>query len=264
MAKSEQNKGIRWRLWMNVALGCVALAVVFYAERKVRHFVVTDPRFALASPDQQTPGLSTSGVAHASRTRVLAAFNADFGRSVFLMPIAERRRRLLAVDWVEDASIARIWPNQIAVRIQERKPVAFVNIPVPHGRGARVMLIDAEGVLLEPPAQSRFTFPVLAGITEDQTELERRQRVQAMLRLLDDLGALGKDISEVNAADSQNLIIVTRVEGRALELVMGSQNFMARMQNFLDHYPEIRRHSANVRAFDLRLDDRITAGTREP
>jgi len=264
MAKAEQKKAIRWRLWMNVALGCVALAVVLYAERQVRHFVVTDPRFALASPDQQSLGLSMAGVAHASRTRVLATFNADFGRSVFLMPIAERRRRLLAVDWVEDASIARIWPNQIAVRIQERKPVAFVNIPAPHGRGARVMLIDAEGVLLEPPPQSHFTFPVLAGITEDQAEPERRQRVQAMLRLLDDLGAMGKDISEVNAADSQNLIIVTRVEGRALELVMGNQNFAARMQNFLDHYPEIRRHSADVRAFDLRLDDRITAGTREP
>ncbi|HXI44383.1 MAG TPA: cell division protein FtsQ/DivIB [Bryobacteraceae bacterium] len=264
MAKVEQEKGIRWRLWMNVALGCVALAVVICAGRKVRHFVVTDPRFALASPNEASLGLSMSGVAHASRTRVLAAFNADFGRSVFLMPIAERRRRLLAVDWVEDASIARIWPNQIAVRIQERKPVAFVNIPAPHGRGARVMLIDAEGVLLEPPPQSRFTFPVLAGITEDQAEPERRQRVQAMLGLLNDLGALGKDISEVNTADSQNLIIVTRVEGRALELVMGNQNFAARMQNFLDHYPEIRRHSADVRAFDLRLDDRITAGTREP
>jgi hypothetical protein len=34
------------------------------------------------------------------------------------------------------------------------------------------------------------------------------------------------------------------------------------MQTFLDHYPEIRRQSPNVRAFDLRLDDRITAGVR--
>ena len=264
MAKPEQDKGIRWRLWMNVALGCIALAVVIYAGRKVRRFVVTDPRFRLASPDERSQGLSMAGIAHASRSRVLATFNADFGRSVFLMPIAERRRRLLAVDWVEDAAIARIWPNQVAVRIRERRPVAFVNLPPPRGRGARVLLIDAEGVLLDPPAQSHFTFPVLAGVTEEQTEPERRQRVHAMLRLLDDLGASGKDTSEVNAAAPENLIIITRVEGRAVELVMGNQNFSARMQNFLDHYPEIRRRSGNVRAFDLRLDDRITAGTREP
>ena len=54
------------------------------------------------------------------------------------------------------------------------------------------------------------------------------------------------------------------VQDQRVELVMGSQNFSARMQNFLDHYPEIRRRSGHVRAFDLRLDDRITAGTRQP
>jgi hypothetical protein len=45
---------------------------------------------------------------------------------------------------------------------------------------------------------------------------------------------------------------------------MGNQKSAARMQNFLDHYPEIRRRAGNARAFDLRLDDRITAGTQEP
>jgi cell division protein FtsQ len=161
---------------------------------------------------------------------------------------------------VEDASIARIWPNRVAVRIKERTPVAFVNLAIPGGRGSRVLLIDADGVLLEPPPQSRFTFPVLSGVTEEQTEIERRQRVQSMLRLLDDLGSLGKDISEVNAATPENLILVAQVEGRAIQLVMGNQNFLTRMQTFLEHYPEIQRQSPSVRAFDLRLDDRITAG----
>jgi cell division protein FtsQ len=263
MARSE-GKGIRWRLWLNAALACVALAVVIYTARKVRHFVTSDSRFTLASADTRAAGLSMEGLVHASRTRLLATFTPDFGRSIFLVPIAERRRRLLAVDWVEDASIARIWPNRVVVRIKERKPVAFVNLPTAGGRGARVLLIDAEGVLLEQPAQSHFTFPVLTGVTEEQTETERRRRVQAMLRLLDDLGSLGKDISEVDVTATENLTIVCRVDGRALELIMGNQNFSKRMQSFLDHYPEIERHSRNVKAFDLRLDDRITAGTQAP
>jgi cell division protein FtsQ len=125
-----------------------------------------------------------------------------------------------------------------------------------------VLLIDAEGVLLEQPAQSHFTFPVLSGVTEEQTEPERRQRVEAMKRLLDELGTLGKDVSEVNASAPENLIVVAQIEGRAIELIMGNQNFLGRMQSFLDHYPEIRRQSPNVKAFDLRLDDRITAGAR--
>ena len=264
MARAEQNKGIRWRLWLNLALVAAALGIVAYAGREVRRFVNTDPRFTLAGPDDRNAGLTMDGVVHASRYRVLATFTPDFGRSVFQSLIAERRRRLLAIDWVEDASIARIWPNRMAVHVKERKPVAFVNLPVSGGRSSRVLLIDAEGVLLQPPPQSHFAFPVLSGITDDQGEPERRLRVQAMLRLLGDLGSLGKDISEVNAAAPENLIIVTQVEGRAVELVMGNQKFSQRMQNFLEHYPEIRRHSVEARAFDLRLDDRITAGTAKP
>lgn len=261
MARSEQAKGIRWRLWLNLALVGAALGVLIYTGRQVRRFVNTDPRFTLAGPDDRGAGLTMDGVVHASRYRVLATFTPDFGRSIFLAPIAERRRRLLAIDWVKDASIARIWPNRMAVHIQERKPVAFVNLPAPGAMGSRVLLIDAEGVLLAPPPQSHFAFPVLSGITDEQSEPERRLRVQALLRLLNDLGPLGKDISEVNAAAPQNLVIVTKVEGGAVELVMGNQKFAQRMQSFLEHYPEIRRHSAGARAFDLRLDDRITAGT---
>jgi cell division protein FtsQ len=264
MGRTEQAKGIRWRLWLNVALGCAALGVALYTGRKVRQFAATDPRFTLASPDDRGAGLSMGGLVYASRSRVLTTFGPDFGRSIFLAPIAERRRRLLAIDWVADASIARIWPNRMAVEIKERKPVAFVNLPVAGGRSSRLLLIDAEGVLLEPPPHAHFTFPVLSGVTDEQTEPERRLRVQAMLGLLDDLGPRAKDVSEVDAAAPENLVIVTQIEGRAVELVLGNRNFSARMQNFLEHYPEIRRRSGDVRAFDLRLDDRITAGAREP
>jgi len=53
--------------------------------------------------------------------------------------------------------------------------------------------------------------------------------------------------------------VVAQVEGRPLELQLGDGSYARRLQNFLLHYPEIRKHTANVKTFDLRLDDRITA-----
>ena len=79
-----------------------------------------------------------------------------------------------------------------------------------------------------------------------------------MLRVQDDLGYLAKDISEVNVSDVDNIRVVAQVEQRALELIVGDSNFAKRYQNFLNHYPEIRKRSPGVRTFDLRLDDRIT------
>ncbi len=254
-SKKAEKSGVRWQLWLTLGAAGVVFVSSAYAAMKVHDFVLSDAQFRLER--YQKDSLSIEGVHYASRTKVEHVFAPDFERSIFAAPLAERRRRLLAVDWVEDASISRVWPDRLAVRVRERVPVAFVYFR------AGVLLIDAHGVLLEPPAQeggvARFSFPVLSGVREEESEQEREQRVRAMLRVQEDLGYMAKDVSEVNAADLENLRVITKVNGRAIELILGDSNFGSRYQNFLRHYPEIQKQSPEVKIFDLRLDDRITA-----
>jgi cell division protein FtsQ len=190
---------------------------------------------------------------YASHSKVQRVFSTDFDRSIFSIPLDERRRRLLAIDWVEDASVSRVWPDRLVVRLRERKPVAYVLFR------SGVLLIDAYGALLGPPAQAQFAFPVLNGIREDQTEAQRRDHVRLLLRIQEEMGYLARDLSEVDTTDFDNVRLVVQVEHRALELLMGDGNYARRYQNFLSHYPEIRKRSPEVKTFDLRLDDRITA-----
>jgi cell division protein FtsQ len=168
------------------------------------------------------------------------------------VPLGERRRRLLAIDWVEDASVSRVWPDRLVVRIRERKPVAFVSLR------SGILLIDAHGVLLDPPAQAQFAFPVLDGVREDQTEPQRREHVRSFLQVQEDMGFLAKDVSEVDTTDPENIRIVSQVEHRVVTLLIGDGNYARRYQNFVNHYPEIKKRSPEAKAFDLRLDDRIT------
>ena len=128
---------------------------------------------------------------------------------------------------------------------------------------SNVRLIDAHGVLLNLPAQAQFTFPVLAGVHEDQTPEQRLDCVRAFLQVEQDLGYLTKDVSEVNAADPDDVRIVAQVDSRAIELMLGDANYARRYQNFLAHYPEIAKRSPEVKTFDLRLDDRILAKEKE-
>lgn len=256
MAREQAKSRPRWRLWLMAVGGVVVFVSTAFAAYTVRSFTLTDPQFTLSREDRGA--LVVEGLRYASRGRVLRVFDVDFGRSVFALSPAERRRRLMAIDWVEDASVSRLWPNRIVVRITERKPVAFVNLPLAIG-STRVLLVDANGVLLEPPPQSRFSFPVLSGITEMEPEAHRRTRVRAMLALLEELGPMAKDISEVNAADLDNLRVVAQMDGRAVELLLGDGNYARRFQAFLAHYPEMRKRSETTAIFDLRLDDRITA-----
>ena len=261
-AREKARTQIRWRLWLTVLAWCAVFVSSAVAARKAHNYVLRDPQFTLSSEPRDA--VTLQGVRYASRYKLLRLFAADYGRSIFAVPLAERRRRLLAVDWVGDASVSRVWPNRLVVRITERQPVAFASLPFHRGAGApsRFLLVDAQGVLLDPPARAQFAFPILNGLTEDQTDAERRVRVRAMVRLLDDLGPAAQNISEINAGAPDDLSVEAQVEGRVLELQLGDGNYAKRFQNFLLHYPEIRKHAANVKAFDLRLDDRITA--KEP
>ncbi len=246
--------GLRWRLWFSLAaLGVVGVSTAM-AALKVRQFVVTDPRFALS---HDAGSITITGLQYTPRSKVLRVFADDFDHSIFTAPLEERRRRLLAIDWVEEASVSRVWPDRLAVRIEERKPVAFVLLR------ATVLLIDAHGALLNPPDQAQFAFPVLDGIREDQTPEQRMDCVRTFLQLEKELGYLTKDVSEVNAADPDDVRIVAQVENRAIELMLGDTNYARRYQNFLAHYAEIAKRSPEVNTFDLRLDDRILAKVKE-
>jgi len=256
MARESRKSTTRfnWRLMAGLTgLGVVCVSTAM-AGFKVRHFMNTDPEFTLSR--DRKDALTVEGLKYASRSKVQRVFAADFDHSIFSVPLAERRRRLLALDWVADAAVSRVWPDRLVVRVTERKPVAFVFFR------SGVLLIDARGVLLEPPAQAQFAFPVLSGIREDQAEDMRREHVRTFLRLMEELGYLAKDVSEVDAANPDDIRIVAQVDGRAVTLMLGDTNFARRYQNFLNHYPEIRKRSPAVKTFDLRLDEQITVKER--
>lgn len=240
---------IGWRRWVAVAVTVLAFASMAWAARGVARYVSADPRFRLS---RERPGsLQLRGVVHTSRAKVVRVFANDFERSLYSVPLDERRRRLLAIDWVENASVARVWPDRLVVTIHERQPVAFVR-----NRGT-VLLIDRHGVLLEPPAQAPFKFPILAGVSDTQTEAERGQRARAMLELLQELGKHAADVSEVNAADLENLKVIAKADQGAEELLMGDSNFLTRYQTFLSAYPEVKKRPRKGRVLDLRLDGRV-------
>lgn len=257
MAREKKTSdGIRWRLWLGTAAFLIAAASTALAAVKVREHILTDSTYLFSHDNKDA--LTIQGMVYAPRSKVTHVFASDFGHSVFSIPLDERRRRLLAIDWVEDASVARIWPDRLIVRLRERRPVAFVFFRT------GVLLVDRHGMLLDQPPQAQFAFPVLSGVREDESEDQRADHVRAMLRVQEDLGYLAKDVSEIDAGDPDNIRIVAKAGNRAVELTMGDTNFAKRYQNFLAHFAEIEKHSPGVRSFDLRMDDRITAREANP
>lgn len=238
---------------------CVLLAAGIYSSQRFEQFLIRDSRFFLAGPadyGQESPNIQLSGVRYASRARILRLFDEDYGRSVYLLPLAARRKALLNVSWVHEASIVRVWPDRLVVAVNERKPVAFVKLPA--AGITRWALIDDEGVILDPPARAPFRLPVLSGIPTAENAGNRAKRVRRMLQLMRNLGRHADGVSEVDVSDLDDLKISWAVQGHAVTLLMGESNFSSRIENFLEHYPDIHRKMPQASTFDLRLDDRIT------
>lgn len=232
----------------------VFLGAALFAWHQAELFLIRDSRFAMNGPDgpDDASVIHVQGATHASRRAIEAAFADDLGRSVYLLPLADRRATLRTVDWVKDATVARVWPNRVLVNVSERRPVAFVALTP-----SRFGLMDEDGVIL-PTAADRFHLPVLRGVRSTDPLSDRRDRVQRMLRVLRELDGNAEKIAEVDLADRSSVKVTQSYDGHLVTLILGDQHFALRYRNFLNHYAEIREKLPGASALDLRLEDRIT------
>ena len=79
-----------------------------------------------------------------------------------------------------------------------------------------------------------------------------------MRKLLTELDSDAANVSEIDAADPENIKIVYQHQGRAFTLTLGAKRFKYRVDRFLAHYADIERQVPDARVFDLRVEDRIT------
>lgn len=240
---------------------CLFLLLGHWTWSEVNHFLTQDSRFLLSVPEpgEESKGILMDGVKHSSRSAIAGIFSDDYGRSIYNIPIAERRRRLLAVNWIKEAKVARVWPNQLRVEVTERVPVAFLQVPASNEEKEHPAMIDAEGNILEQEKAENFTLPVITGIMSKHKREDRELRVHRLLKLMEEAGDVGSRISEVDVEDPDNLKIMLQMHDRAVTLILGDRHFKQRLNKFFPYFEDVNRKAPDAPAFDLRLEDRITA-----
>jgi cell division protein FtsQ len=227
-------------------------------------------RFRIQSSD----AVEITGVKNASRTHVMEVAGADIGRNIFFVPLDERKKQLEQIPWVQEASVMRLLPNRIAVTIQERTPVAFAQI------GSRISLIDANGVVMGLPAnrQTKYSFPVIRGITETEPLSSRAAAMKIYNRLVSELGQTDtenetssssspnyvKQLSEVDLSDPENVKVTANDPGGTMVVHLGAQDFLPRYKLYVSHIAEWRQQFQNVQSVDLRYEGQVIVNPDKP
>jgi cell division protein FtsQ len=222
--------------------GGVALAAYGYG--------LHSQRFFIASSDD----IEISGVHNTSRAEVVRVCD-DIGRNIFSVSLDERKMQLEKIPWVESATVMRLLPARIRVDIAERTPAAFVQI------GAKIHLIDANGVVMGPPAnrQAKYSFPVIHGITETEPLSTRAAVMKRYNRLLSELGPgnYAQHLSEVDLSDPEDVKATINDAGGTVLIHLGSSDFLDRYKLFTAHIGEWRQQFQKVQSVDLRYEGQI-------
>lgn len=248
-----------------VGTGVVVVFSVFaISAYAVRSFLEHDARFRIAG----TSNIQATGLGQVSRAEMLPVFGEDIGRNIFFVPLAERRRQLEQIPWIEHATVMRMLPDQIRISVTERKPIAFVR------EGSQVALVDCNGVVLtEPPAmmaQHHYSFPVVTGINDSDPIATRRNKMEVYQHLVSELDAngqhLSEQLSEIDLTDPEDARVLMPEQGTDILAHFGEDHFLERYQRYKAHIGEWRQQYPKLAEVDLRYDQQVVlqmAGAHE-
>jgi cell division protein FtsQ len=262
-----------WRTYIDVALWSVLALAGCAAAYELGHFLLASPEMALIHPEQ----VSIAGNHYADRASILEVFAPDRGRSVLRIPLAERKRQIEAISWLEQAVVRRSLPNHIQVEVVERTPIAFLR------NGSDLALLDAHGVILEGPLTGDFHFPVVTGIAFGMSAGDRERRMQLFSGFTQQIqsahaGAL-EAVSEVDLADDHDVrATVTGLSGAfdgtspdagirldAPVLVhFGDGDFAARYQTLIENVAQWRATTGHIQSIDLRFNGEAVVNADTP
>jgi len=270
--QAESSTGWFGRGWASssgfiIALGVLAMLamvalVAFYASER---YVSESPRFRfrMAQMAGDEDNLRIMGSNRAAAAEIRRVFHQDQGRSLYTLPVAERRAQILAVKWVREAAVIRRWPDGIDVVVDERQPAAFVHLTRRRSDPPKIMLVDDAGELLPIPEKNTYKLPVLLGLREDQPVSARADRVRLMRYFLRDIDGAGVQVAELDVADTRNVKCRLSLSGRTLMLLMGADGFGANIRRFRDHWSEIQQRMPQAQVLDMRVPEHITAAAEE-
>jgi cell division protein FtsQ len=221
----------------------------------LKTYLSRDSRFRIAGAGN----IEATGLSQVSRADVLPVFGEDIGRNIFFVPLAERRKQLEAIPWVERATVMRLLPDQIRISLVERQPVAFVR------QGQQIGLVDADGVLLTMPAatmaQRHYSFPVVTGIDPAEPLAMRRTKMAVYGRLLAEMDAgnqhLSEQISEIDLSDPQDARVLLPEQGTDILGHFGDEKFLERYRRYKAHIADWRAQYPKLAAVDLRYDNQM-------
>ncbi len=241
-AKREKRSGLR-RAAIFIQVGAAVCAALVGAYLLTERFAIPN-RFRIAS-------IEVKGNKFLSEGEVREMLGPAMGGNLMGADLEALRANLAASPWVGGAIVRRKLPDTLLVDVTERFPIALAETD-------QLYVMDSSGELIDllGPRTAGFDLPIIRGLGGVSVEV-RRDRARRANTLLEDLGDLSSEVSEISVDRSGDLMVVLRGDGSVLKLA--EPPYRKRVLSFLALRQKLKERCPDAEYFDLRFKDRIYA-----
>lgn len=241
----------RWiTSWRALAIGLVVAAIVIYA-------VSLAAGLALSTGALTVSKITLTGTQRMATGEALALLDGLRGSSIVTADLEPWRLKLLEAPWVADAAMRKIFPGTVAVVITEREPLGIGRI-----RNS-LYLIDREGSIIDEfgPKYADFDLPIIDGLSagsgapDDAADPARAALAGRVLEDFQRRPDLARLVSQVDVSDVRDAVVILKDDTALVHT--GDDDFVERVQFYLDLAPRLREDIPQIDSVDLRYGERV-------
>jgi cell division protein FtsQ len=169
--------------------------------------------------------------------------------SFFTVDLAGMRAELERMPWIAHAEVRRVWPDQVAIRLEEQLPIA---------RWGDEALLNSQGQAFAPHELVNYEhLPQLSGPQRAQEQvMQQYQVISQMLR------PLGFTVARLEMRERGSWFLTT---GQGIEMLLGRDHVVENLRRFITIYGKVLKDQVtNIASIDLRYPNGLAVAWREP
>ena len=201
--------------------------------------------------------IAITGHAQVSEGELLGLLGSLPGQDLLDADIESARVALLASGWIRDATLRRVIPSTVEVKVVERTPFALARF------GEWLYLIDADGYLIDQlgPRYAEIDLPIIDGLPPPDAAgdgVVSGVRAALAARLVAELVAdppLAARVSQIDVSDPHDAVVL--LSGDPALIRLGEGSFAERLRAYVDVAQAIRSGVPLVDTVDMRFGRQV-------
>ena len=247
------------RSWLRLAVltsGVLGLAGLCLGLLFLYHLLLTSSYFCI----KDIRNIEIDGIRRLTPEAILHLANLGPDTNLLAIRPGRLEQALMAHPWIARAEVTRLWPHRLRLHLQEREPVALVQL------GEELYYIDRQGSLCKPLSPGDpHDFPVITGLQPENLqhpEGSLAPLVAQTFQLLDVLKEVPaplnlENISEVHLDLDRGFTLYVNGLGAALDL--GFNDYPEKLGKFAQVLPALvqKGYLAKTGRINLDYPDRV-------